>query len=338
MTGGHASSPRELAPPGDDLLSAVAHELRTPLAAIAGFGELLRTRDDERIRVQAPARILEAVERLSPAVDEILTAFAVDSGCLELHLAPVDLGPAVAAAAERFASVEVEEGEWPYVLADEEWLAKLLEILVSSALKSVRDGGRVRVSADPRGNLAVVSVAFDGQVPGGHGSLGLYAARRLVELHCGSSWLAADSGGGSALCFTLPLAAGPPVPGLRRILIVDDDESVRSLLRLTLPADGYDIVEAADGQEAFAALDRALDLVLLDWRMPDRSGAEVLLELKASRPELAVIVLTGAHDERTRRFAASLGADAFLTKPFSPIELLEAVERLLPEAAGESAQ
>lgn len=72
------------------------------------------------------------------------------------------------------------------------------------------------------------------------------------------------------------------------------------------------------------------DLVLLDWKMPGRSGSEVLDELKRSYPDLPVIVLTAEIQEHHRVLAESLGVDVFLTKPFSPLELLETVERLLP--------
>ena len=116
----------------------------------------------------------------------------------------------------------------------------------------------------------------------------------------------------------------------RRVMIVDDDESVRSLLRLTLPAEGFEILEAPDGVAAIALLDREKpDLVLLDWHMPRASGADVLDAVKRRLPHVSVIVLTASavHAERVR--AETLGVDAFLTKPFSPLELLGEVERLL---------
>ena len=114
-------------------------------------------------------------------------------------------------------------------------------------------------------------------------------------------------------------------------MVVDDDPSVRDLLRLTLPVDGFEVVEAGDGMQALgAARQRRLDLVLLDWRMPGASGHEVLRELKRREPDLPVIVLTAEPASALRDVARSLGADEFLTKPFSPLELLGAVERFLP--------
>lgn len=118
----------------------------------------------------------------------------------------------------------------------------------------------------------------------------------------------------------------------RRILIVDDDESVRSLLRNTLPEVEYEILEAADGEEALKQFRaEAPDLILLDWRMPEMGGSSVLDAVKDQHPQLPVIVLTSEVQDHHRALAESLGVDAFITKPFSPLELLETVERLLPE-------
>ena len=115
-------------------------------------------------------------------------------------------------------------------------------------------------------------------------------------------------------------------------MIVDDDESVRSLLRMTLPEDGYEIDEATDGEQALALVEERIpDLVLLDWKMPGRHGSLVLDELKSRHPQLPVIVLTAEIAEHHRNLAESLKVDVFLTKPFSPLELLETIERLLGE-------
>lgn len=115
-----------------------------------------------------------------------------------------------------------------------------------------------------------------------------------------------------------------------RVLIIDDDESVRALLRTTLSADEFDVLEAADGDEGLRlASEGDPDLVLLDWKMPGRHGSLVLDDLKERRPTLPVIVITAEQQEHHRALAESLRVDAFLTKPFSPLELLETVEGLL---------
>lgn len=122
----------------------------------------------------------------------------------------------------------------------------------------------------------------------------------------------------------------------RTILVVDDDEVLRTLLRLTLPREGLALVEAGDGEEALALIEgQPPDLVVLDWRLPGRSGGEVLLELKQRHPALPVIVLTAEDRALPRGLAGALNADAFLTKPFSPLELLGLIERLLAGPAAD---
>jgi DNA-binding response OmpR family regulator len=117
-----------------------------------------------------------------------------------------------------------------------------------------------------------------------------------------------------------------------RIMIVDDDTTIRSLLVSTLPTDGYELLEARGGSEAIELmLTKPPDLVLLDWKMPGPSGAEVLAELKKRHPNVPVIVLTAENRSFPRTLAEALGAEVFMTKPFSPLGLLAEVERLLPQ-------
>lgn len=119
----------------------------------------------------------------------------------------------------------------------------------------------------------------------------------------------------------------------RRVLLVDDDPNIRALLRMTLPVDDFTLLEARDGGAAIALAEQEQpDLVLLDWRMPGRGGAEVLSELRRARPSLPLVVLTAERDGGASEEARTLGATAFLTKPFSPLQLLGVVEELLADA------
>jgi CheY-like chemotaxis protein len=203
----------------DDERARLVHDIMSPLAAIVGYAELLRTRDDEQIRRDAPLHIVEAATRLKTAVQALV---------------------------------------------------------------------------DERGRRS----GTDGREPAGRTQPG----------------------------------ARSPGQARRRILVVDDDSVVRTLLRTTLPADAYDVLEASDGETALRLMHAGPPaLVVLDWQLPVRSGADVLAELKRHVPALPVLILTGAHDPEPRRHAQRLGADAFLTKPFSPLELLQAIDRLLGE-------
>jgi DNA-binding response OmpR family regulator len=126
---------------------------------------------------------------------------------------------------------------------------------------------------------------------------------------------------------------------MARILIAEDDPNIRSLIRLTLDSGRVEIVEVGDGISALeSARAHAPDLVFLDWGMPGRSGIEVCKALRA-QPDTAgarIVMITarGQYEDRLAGLAA--GADDFITKPFSPIVLLDKVaEALGPGALAE---
>jgi two-component system alkaline phosphatase synthesis response regulator PhoP len=121
-------------------------------------------------------------------------------------------------------------------------------------------------------------------------------------------------------------------PRQRVVLVVDDDEAIRKVVRNVLEADGFEVVEASDGPAALlllnAILGRGPDAVVLDIMMPGIDGIEVCEKIDHSK--VKVIMLSARDDGDTRARAAAAGADAYLTKPFSAIELLDAVEKLVP--------
>jgi len=116
------------------------------------------------------------------------------------------------------------------------------------------------------------------------------------------------------------------------VLLCDDEDAMRMLVRATLDGDGYSIVEASDGEESLA-LARTVrpDVVVLDMMMPGRSGVDVLREIRADSElaETAVVMLTARARPADRDAALAAGADRYLPKPFSPLELISVVEELL---------
>ena len=118
----------------------------------------------------------------------------------------------------------------------------------------------------------------------------------------------------------------------RTVLIADDESSIRLLVHATIESDDYTVVEASDGAQAWALAQQLKpSLVLLDVQMPGQSGLEVLRSIKAD-PDLRatrVILLTSKAQERDIEVGLIAGADFYLTKPFSPLDLLTRVEEAL---------
>jgi CheY-like chemotaxis protein len=117
------------------------------------------------------------------------------------------------------------------------------------------------------------------------------------------------------------------------ILVCDNEEPLRRLIRATLGG-GYRLIEARDGNESIELARSARpDLILLDMMMPDRSGLEVLRELRSDQrfAETPVIMLTARAQAADREAAGAIGADYFLAKPFSPAKLAALLEQLLAE-------
>lgn len=121
---------------------------------------------------------------------------------------------------------------------------------------------------------------------------------------------------------------------MRKILVVDDEPQIRAVLRGYLEADGFEVAEAADGEAALVALrDQNPDLVLLDVMLPEIDGLEVLRELRRVS-DLPVILVTARGEEVDKLVGLGVGADDYVTKPFSPREVTARVKAVLRRGRG----
>lgn len=122
---------------------------------------------------------------------------------------------------------------------------------------------------------------------------------------------------------------------LRTVLVIEDDAAIRRGVVDALKFEGFTALEAADGEAGLkSALQVDCDLVLLDLALPKLHGLEILREVRRVRPTLPVIVLTALGNEKDRVAGLKLGADDYVVKPFSVVELMarvEAVMRRSPE-------
>ena len=123
---------------------------------------------------------------------------------------------------------------------------------------------------------------------------------------------------------------------MRSVLIVDDEPTVRSLVRDVLELNGYQVREASSGDEALTAVDaQPPDCVVLDVMMPGLSGIEVLAELRRRPPHdaLPVLLLSAADDDQATWAGWTAGASCYLTKPFDPDMLTAWLMRLSADVA-----
>jgi DNA-binding response OmpR family regulator len=126
------------------------------------------------------------------------------------------------------------------------------------------------------------------------------------------------------------------------VLVADDEARIRDIVRGYLEAEGFDVVSAGDGEEALrVARERKPDVVVLDVMMPGLDGVEVLRRLRRES-DVYVIMLTARSDEVDKLVGLSVGADDYMTKPFSPRELVARIRAVLrrtrvtePSAASE---
>jgi two-component system cell cycle sensor histidine kinase/response regulator CckA len=177
--------------------------------------------------------------------------------------------------------------------------------------------------------------------------LGLSIAYSLITEHGGWMQVESQVGQGSAFHVFLPRSASAEeragrrqslavdaktVEGHERILVVDDEELVRMVIRAVLAYRGYQVFEAVNGEDAIAKFFGAnppFDLILMDRNMPNMSGREALIEIRRRAPVAKAILLSGGVGEEDRRDTAELRGVEFLHKPFENHELAHLVRRTL---------
>jgi signal transduction histidine kinase/ActR/RegA family two-component response regulator len=259
----------------------------------------------------------------------------------------------------------------PTVHVDRNRIIQVLVNLLSNAVKFTSQGS-VRVTAERRASEATVCVEDTGagvpeedqeriferfkqsgdtlsEKPAGTG-LGLPICKHIVEAHGGAVWVESEPGRGSRFCFTLPtmppttrLADRRPEPSARpapepggedraKVLVVDDDPSVRAYLQQTLEEEGLKATTAADGFQALEiARRRDFDLITMDLAMPGMDGRECILRLRAMPNTMytPILVITAFASQEAE------GASAALAKPVAEEELIQAIRSLLSGSNGE---
>ena len=161
--------------------------------------------------------------------------------------------------------------------------------------------------------------------------LGLTIVHRIIDEHDGHIEVESDTGGHdvhSDASGGTRRVKGMPMS--KRVLIADDEKNMRWVLGQALSGDGFEVAEAADGKEALAAVaEQAPDVMILDHRMPEPDGMEVLRTLRAKDATFPIIMLTAHGNVATAVEAMKAGASEYLTKPFDLEELKLAIDKAL---------
>jgi signal transduction histidine kinase/CheY-like chemotaxis protein len=317
----------------DRFWANVSHELRTPLNSIIGLTRLLTGPDSSGLDTEQlhQVELIQASgHTLLALVNDLLDVAKAEAGKLQLDPAEVEL-PALLGrlrallrpmASDRAVEVVVTDAGAPAtILSDELALTAILRNLLSNGIK-YSDGGEVQLTVQADDSSVAISVADTGigipaalqqhvfeefyQVPGvrrGGTGLGLPYARRLARLLGGDLTLTSEPDVGTTVTLMLPHGRA----SVGTVLVADDDESFRAVLRGLLAGIADQVVEAGDGREALAILaTEHVDLLLADMMMPDVDGPALLAQLPDALP---AIVITGLDVERPRRAAALLRKD-----------------------------
>lgn len=117
---------------------------------------------------------------------------------------------------------------------------------------------------------------------------------------------------------------------MKKVLVVDDESSIVTLLKYNLEDAGFDVITASDGLEGLRlAIDENPNVIVLDWMLPRMDGMEVCKELRIKKVQTPIIMLTAKDEEFDKVLGLELGADDYMTKPFSPREVIARVKAMI---------
>jgi PAS domain S-box len=353
-----AEADREMVRAKDELISLVSHEMRTPLASLVGFTELLMTRDtspDQRHRYLDI--MLQEARRLTGLINDFLDLQRLEGTRHKLKTAVTDIRPLVKRAVESVPDdsktpIRIDFlGELPLVVVDSDAVLQVLTNLLSNACKYSPDGGEILVSARTIGESVELSVEDHGlgleadelnklfnkfyrtdraerlKIKGT--GLGLAICRRIVEAHGGRIGARSEGiGKGSTFSFTMPVAS--VAPSTADVLLVEDDRGFAKLMEAELKENGLTTVWAPEAETANRLIDAGgPKAVVLDLLLPVLQGEEFLIGLRTTRgssiPVVIVTMRPVGPEEQTALM--SLGATAVFGKNSASVKAAAAMLR-----------
>jgi two-component system cell cycle sensor histidine kinase/response regulator CckA len=338
------------------LAGGVAHDLNNVLTVMLGYGLSLREQLPEN---EDLSEILRAVDRASRMTGQLLTlsrrqlvrprllnlnSVVRDMGGMFRRLIPADI-ELVLDLTEPLPLVEVDLGQWEQVVLN----------LVMNAREAQPSGGRIRIATRADGEWVRFEISDRG--PGldaalrdkifepffttkgqqqGTG-LGLATVYAIVAQSGGRVWVESPAREGSTFIVTFPTSSQrephpepkdrepPPHPRKQsRVLVVEDNDAIRRLVVTLLRREGYEVVEAGNGEQALQAPIR-VELLVTDFAMPGMTGLELAEKLRPAK----VLFTSGCSLSELEQRGFQAEKASFLPKPFSPIQLREKVHSLL---------
>jgi len=348
------------------LASGVAHDFNNLLMVVASYAEMLAERLDDGEDRAAAEEILRAAGK-GEALTRQLLAVSRPRANATTVVQINDIVRSILGILTRLVgeSVAIEVALDPAlrpVHADASQLEQILVNLVVNARDAMPDGGRLSIATSSAGDLAKLRVvdtgvgmddevrdrafeAFFTTKPRHSGTgLGLYVVYSLVSQMGGRIAIDSGRGKGTAIEIELPTttaalsaqparssAASAARGGSETLLVAEDRAELRAAVCDALRRAGYRVLEARDGAhglEVARAHDGAIDLVLSDVVMPQMSGPRMVRELRASRPGVRVLFMSG-HVDRLADHGEAIDDDSLVLKPVAPSALLERVRTTL---------
>jgi two-component system cell cycle sensor histidine kinase/response regulator CckA len=344
----------------------IAHDFNNLLTGISGYADLAASATE---RDTVVARCLDGIKNAADEATSLTSRLLAFGRRNVPERKPVDLNQIVREAAsllERLVRSDVRvslalKHPLPTVAAD---LGQLKQVVVNLALNArdaMPDGGILTLETAVAGDSVVLRVRDNGDgmdaatrsralepffttKPEGEGTgLGLSVVYGVIDGLGGRLSIESAIGLGTIVEVALPAAEDLPdepvetqaepaaAPNAERVLIVEDRKVVRELTRDVLESVGFAVVAVAGGREALdeVATGDPFDLLLTDVVMPEMSGPELAVKLRAKRPELPVLYMSGYTDDVLSAHELAQDATAFLRKPFGNAELVAAVRTLL---------
>ncbi|MBG9390695.1 hybrid sensor histidine kinase/response regulator [Caenimonas aquaedulcis] len=349
----------------DEFLATLAHELRNPLAPIRNALQIMRLSDKPEVQQDARNIIERQLGQMVHLVDDLLDVSRISQGKVELRLELADVASAVQVAVETSRpwieagkhelSVRLPLPQSVMVQADVTRLCQIVANLLNNAAKYTPDGGRIEVSAQRQGGMAVVTVKDSGvgippsmlprvfdmfaqvdrhseRAQGGLG-IGLALVKQLVTMHGGEVEARSDGAGrGSEFSVRLPLAEADSAAAVRiaahrlepgdergvRVLVVDDNIDSALSMAQVLDMLGYETHTVHDGLEAVSAAKAFQpDVALLDIGLPHISGHEAARRIREldGGKDVLLVALSGWGQEDDLRKSAAAGFDRHFVKP-----------------------